>query len=264
METNEPLKICFDRVIPEHLDPQGAHHHEAQVTHAQKALGNKKVFEGLDPEETITGVRLAVIRSKAWPDGHRLKCRFLDGTPVQRQRVMQCAKKWEAYADIHIDFVDTMDEQVRIAFMPGQGSWSAVGTDALNAAYFPKHQPTMNFGWLVDNTEDKEYDRVVIHEFGHALGCVHEHQSPTATLKWNVAEVYRAFAGPPNYWKKEEIDHNILRKYSPAGVEASLFDEESIMLYQFPAQLFTDLKGTKENTVLSPMDKQMIGSMYPR
>jgi len=43
---------------------------------------------------------------------------------------------------------------------------------------FHHHEPTMNYGWLKDDTDDVEYRRVVIHEFGHALGAIHEHQNP--------------------------------------------------------------------------------------
>ena len=85
------------------------------------------------------------------------------------------------------------DEQVRIAFLPGQGSWSGVGTDALDESAFPKTDPTMNFGWLEDETDATGYERVVVHEFGHALGCVHEHQSPNEKLQWNVPKVYASF-----------------------------------------------------------------------
>jgi hypothetical protein len=34
-----------------------------------------------------------------------------------------------------------------------------VGTDCLVASYFPEHQPTMNFGWLKDDTAEREYQR---------------------------------------------------------------------------------------------------------
>jgi hypothetical protein len=122
----------------------------------------------------------------------------------------------------------------------------------------------MNFGWLADDTEDTEYERVVVHEFGHALGCIHEHQSPTEHLKWNKDAVYKYFSGPPNYWSKEDIDSNVLEKYSPKGITATVFDSQSIMLYQFSADLFTDHKGTPNNTHLSKKDEQLIGQMYPQ
>jgi hypothetical protein len=122
----------------------------------------------------------------------------------------------------------------------------------------------MNFGWLNDDTPDDEYERVVVHEFGHALGCIHEHQQPNEHLKWNQDAVYAAFSGPPNYWSKADIDHNILEKYSPQGISATRFDRKSIMLYQFDGSLFTDKKGTPLNTHLSQLDEEMIGQMYPK
>jgi hypothetical protein len=139
-----------------------------------------------------------------------------------------------------------------------------VGRDALNTRYFPLHQPTMNYGWLRDNTEEDEYTRVVLHEFGHALGCIHEHQSPTFTRRWNVAAVMKYFQGPPNYWSAQDIQVNVLGKYSPRGLSATRFDPKSIMLYSFDGALFADGLGpTNSNTTLSRSDVAMIRSMYP-
>jgi hypothetical protein len=207
---------------------------------------------------------MAVVNLKKWPNGQTLRCRFLDGSATQRKKVEAKAHIWEDYANITFAFVTDDDAEVRISFAADPGSWSAVGTDALVEDYFPKYQPTMNYGWLQDDTEDEEYERVVVHEFGHALGCIHEHQSPKAKLKWNKAAVYRAFSGPPNYWSKDDIDHNILQKYSPQGISATDFDDESIMLYQFDGALFTDGKGTPLNTHLSDHDKEFIAQMYPK
>jgi hypothetical protein len=103
----------------------------------------------------------------------------------------------------------------------------------------------------------------VVHEFGHALGCIHEHQSPEVTLNWNKEAVYAAFSGPPNNWTKEAIDQNILDKYSPDGIDATAFDRKSIMLYQFDASLFTPPKATPLNTELSKHDEAFIRTMYP-
>jgi len=41
----------------------------------------------------------------------------------------------------------------------------------------------MNLGWPNDNSEDSEISLVVLYEFGHALGCHHEHQSQAASTR---------------------------------------------------------------------------------
>jgi hypothetical protein len=177
--------------------------------------------------------------------------------------VERYAHEWEEHANIEFIFGDDKDAQIRISFSADTGSWSAVGTDALNAKYFPRYQPTMNFGWLKDATENSEYRRVVLHEFGHALGCIHEHESPNETLQWDENAVYEYFSGAPNYWSKADIKHNVLSRYSAKGMKFTRFDRASIMLYMFPGTLFKTGKGTPNNTNLSPGDKQFIGTLYP-
>jgi hypothetical protein len=122
----------------------------------------------------------------------------------------------------------------------------------------------MNYGWLRDATAEDEYSRVVLHEFGHALSCIHEHQSPKFDRRWNTDAVMRYFQGPPNFWSPADIRHNVLSKYSPSGISATQFDPKSIMLYSFDGALFADGLGpTNSNTKLSPRDIKMIKEMYP-
>jgi hypothetical protein len=146
---------------------------------------------------------------------------------------------------------------------PGN-SWSAVGTDALVERYFPRHQPTMNFGWLEDDTPEDELSRVIIHEFGHAIGCIHEHQNPAGGIQWNEAAVIEYYSGPPNYWDEATIRFNILDRYRANQLRGTTFDPESIMLYAFPAELTKDGVGTRENDRLSATDIAFIAKAYPR
>jgi hypothetical protein len=277
--------ICFDRVIPEGYAPARSMAQRAAVSRYAATLQQKsgvpvrdvsarasfgqnvaKVenLGELDANHPITVARMAIILQKQWENGHTLRCTFLDGDDLQQQKVQDNARKWQDYANIQLNFGNDPDAEIRISFQADSGSWSAIGTDCLVTDYFPQYQPTMNFGWLRDDTSDAEYERVVVHEFGHALGCIHEHQSPNEHLKWNVESVYATFSGPPNYWSKDDIDHNILEKYSPNGISATRFDKKSIMLYEFDGSLFTDGKGTPLNTTLSKLDEQMIGQMYPK
>ncbi len=266
MNTKADLKICCDHIIPENLHPARAMMHKAHIATALYGTGFKtprELFRDIDPTKDIPPVRMAVIDAKKWPVGSTLKCRFLGGSEAQKDKAIKMAGEWMDYANIDISFVDTEDGHIRIAFIEGQGSWSAIGVDAVDSS-IPKDEPTMNFGWLDETTDDVEWRRVVVHEFGHALGCIHEHQSPNEHLKWNKQAVYDYFSGPPNYWDKETIDQNILEKYSPEGRSAALFDPKSIMLYMFPAEMFLDHKATNNNTDLSEKDKAFIKKMYPR
>jgi hypothetical protein len=121
----------------------------------------------------------------------------------------------------------------------------------------------MNFGWLAPDTDDVEYQRVVLHEFGHALGCIHEHQHPEAGIPWDTEAVYARYSGPPNNWTRQQIDINLLDKYARDQTQFSQFDPESIMLYSIPNALTSGDWSVGWNTDLSETDVQFIGTVYP-
>jgi hypothetical protein len=205
--------------------------------------------------------KMALVAGKQWNDGKKLGVHFMDGSAIQKARVKEQAVKWSKFANIAFNFAaGKASAQIRISFVADDGSWSYIGTDCLG---IDRKEPTMNFGWLKDDTDATEYERVVVHEFGHALGAIHEHQNPKGGIQWNLPAVYAYFAGPPNFWTKEETDVNVVGKYSVNQLNASKYDPNSIMLYQFDGALIKGGKPTKFNTRLSRGDKRFIRKQYP-
>ena len=73
----------------------------------------------------------------------------------------------------------------------------------------------------------------VLHEFGHVLGLLHEHQSPIkGIVQWDVPKVLEKFRGPPNFWSDEDIRSQILDRYETDSVTGSEYDRWSIMHYR--------------------------------
>lgn len=78
-------------------------------------------------------------------------------------------------ANISFSFISEGTPQIRIGFDPNGGSWSFVGKE--NNSVEPG-KPTMNLGWLSGDQITIDEQSVILHEFGHAIGLGHEHQSP--------------------------------------------------------------------------------------
>jgi hypothetical protein len=221
------------------------------------AINPRLLPQGVMPD--ISSVFLAAITGKLWQPGRTLRVRFLDGDPRVQERIAPFAHSWSEHANITFVFGDDPDAEIRISFQ-NQGSWSYLGTDAL---VIPKSQPTMNFGWLTPATANDEYLRVVTHEFGHALGCIHEHQNPANNIPWDRDAVYRYYQGPPNYWSREQVDVNLFTRYEADITQFSEFDPKSIMLYPIPNEFTVGDYEIGWNQELSALDKQFISTIYP-
>ena len=114
----------------------------------------------------------------------------------------------------------------------------------------------MNLGWFDVAT--------VIHEFGHVLGLVHEHQNPRGAIDWNIDKVYDYYENDPFDWSEERINTNIINKYDKEQINGSEFDPCSIMLYFFPANITNNGVGQHQNLRLSGTDIKYISEQYPK
>ena len=193
-----------------------------------------------------------------WEKGTTICVRFLDGDRETRARVRQYAKMWEKYANIEFKFVSRMRaSHIRIDFDLEKGHNSFIGTNNLKV---PRRKATMNLA-ISHRTPDYEVRRVVLHEFGHVLGCVHEHSSPAAQIPWNRQAVYDHYLTMYN-WKPDKVKLNVLDAATNV-TQFSHFDCNSIMLYSIPAYLTNGRLAVEWNTELSDTDKSFIAMMYP-
>ncbi len=207
---------------------------------------------------------LATYTEKMWEPGETIPVSFniIGGSLYLIDLVKQFAKEWELYANIRIEFVSNFAEgKIRVGFKEGAGSYSMIGRDALLA---PVTLTTMNFGWLTTLPAGSPFIRqVILHEFGHALGFLHEHQTFGTAIPWDKEKVYAYYAEAPNNWPKEKVDQNIFYKYSYPSTNYSSFDRQSIMLYPVPKELTTTGDSIPWNMKLSSTDKQYAALFYP-
>lgn len=207
--------------------------------------------------------KMALELKNKWPKGSVINVAFLDGVKSVQDKIKKVVKAWTApdTANLKVVFVkDPNQADIRITFM-FPGSWSVIGT---SCQALSKETATMNFGWLTPSSKADEVRRVVLHEFGHALGLIHEHQNPVGSIPWNKDAVIKSLSGPPNNWDAAKIEHNMFEVYKVPDVDATEVDPKSIMIYPIPKEWVTDPKFAAElNTDLSPTDKSKIHSLYP-
>lgn len=252
-------RICVQKILP---------HHQQELY----AIHNS----GLSPEHAQK-LQAAFYTKKLWPKNSKIRIAFtetgnqvtrtnLQGgkkvdplqNKVENMSVQQAVKKVvreriKPLVNLDIEFVkEPSQANVRISFDPNGGAWSLVGTDHLHQ----KTGPTMNLGWFDVPT--------TIHEFGHMLGMIHEHQNPKGEkIHWDDAKVF-AWASRTQGWSEEITEQNIINKYNRNSINGSNFDPLSIMLYFFPAELTTNNIGTKQNLRMSGLDAMWISKMYPK
>ena len=227
------------------------------------SLFPRRMFRAHNIHPEYESYAMGLVPESRWLPGRTIRISFLNGSETIRERIKHFAIKWLDHANLNFHFVSNGPADVRIAikWKGDNSSWSKLGVEALMQS--DQDEPTMNFGWLTPTTRLEEYSSVVLHEFGHALGCIHEHQHPRNGIPWNIRAVYNYYMGPPNNWSKERVDFNIFETYSENKTQFSKLDKDSIMMYPIDPQLTNGNFSVGWNTELSPTDKSFIGIQYP-
>ena len=259
-------KICVQKILPRHYEifnkfQQGSlpEHHKLAAAFYRKKIWpqNSKIYITFlqdNPQILITPIsQMDTTNGPIDP----LQKKFANISPTEIPNAIKeiVQKRIQPLINLKLIFTDANTAKnetnhVKIDFDPSNGAWSLVGTDCVG-----EKGATMNLGWFDVAT--------VMHEFGHVLGLIHEHQNPKGTdIQWNDAAVY-TWAQNTQGWDQKTTQTNILNKYKSNQINGSSFDPLSIMLYFFPSNLTLNNKGTNQNLWISGEDALWLNKTYP-
>jgi hypothetical protein len=212
---------------------------------------------------------------RLWSTPRKLTLCFLGGTASLRKQVIDDAtSSWplpqltedRLTFDPHSlstlpDCAASPSADIKISFQAGGGHWSYVGSESA------LHNPSMNFDRL-DSLSRQDARKIVAHEFGHALGLEHEHQSPIVPdCGWNFNYILTRYQWRDEKHMKFNFERlqNYLQQSRPAYV-FSAYDKLSVMHYSFQPEAFN--AGEKSPCYVAPnvfpsqLDKTAIRLAY--
>lgn len=210
--------------------------------------------------------KAAVSVGNLWDPGSTIRVGFLDSDPWYHEQVKTHLTGWTDAVNLHFEFVPANDPSadVRVTFAYNRVYDSLLGRDAhdrvkgqgdytMRLGIDPQHAPDMiNF--------------YVLHEFGHVLGLVHEHQSPgAAAIDWNERAVIDYYLRTNPSWTEDVVRNNILTRliYKAQVQNFTAFDADSVMLYPIPEGLANNVTRPGFNTQLSASDRRFCEMLYP-
>ncbi|NJO16739.1 MAG: hypothetical protein HC877_13625 [Thioploca sp.] len=195
---------------------------------------------------------------------------------VVADAVIKTASAWSQYGNIYFRRTSWDEADIRIRFRE-KGSYSVVGTDAQERS---QHEETMNLAFSFLNSPEN-FRGTVLHEFGHAIGLRHEHNSPNVAYHWNEAQIIAELAKWG--WDEPKVRSNVidslLKGNSISAFFVTEFDPNSIMIYYLPKTWVSaeDLADPQKcpdadteyycvapKTDLSTQDKAGIAGFYPQ
>ena len=237
-------------------------------------------------ENEVRG-RSVIDLARLWDAGREITVAFRGGNLRARQEIARLANKWADHGNFAFRFTDaagnflewrsfdrTFAADIRISF-DQPGYWSLLGTDSRLGTIIRPSQASMNLAGMQDGVLSADEQGTVIHEFGHALGFHHEHQSPAGgcddEFRWEDDArgpgIYTTLGGPPNNWSRARVNFNLKQLPNSSAFDHSTHDPDSIMHYSFPSWMFKRGASspcfTDRNNELSQLDIAGVQRAYP-
>lgn len=218
-----------------------------------------------------------------WPKGQVITVNFFDSnrrlaffkskvTPFVRAQVEKYAHVWEHYANIKFQFVDDKDDaMIRIKVSSdkkgiggqtiGYGDGGGLGKNLLTV---PEREFNMELYGFDATTSEEEFSEIVIHEFGHALGLVHEHRHWGANIDQDIYFKYlmRTYGWSLKQAKDQASIYDDAAR-AMYGLETTAYDKYSIMHYDVPKECTKNKLPIRSSNKLSQRDKAFIATVYP-
>ena len=201
-----------------------------------------------------------------WDNGKTITVKFIGegGSPKLREKIKVAAKEWEKYANISFNFVESGEANIRVLVTDKGGCNSVVGTVAL---FRDSNEKTMNLDSNFFYNRGFFFDvlltSTVQHEFGHAIGLLHEH-SYKGKIQWNKEVVYKEAYERDKEWDKAMVDFQIFMQHESLYTNGFAYDPLSIMHYGYPASWTLNNIEIKSNFKISELDKATVGLLYPK
>jgi hypothetical protein len=243
------------------------------VVHAEDVVELKKAF----------GTGAPVLRGvfndlNLWPSGTTLIACFYGGEPKLRDLFVTAARLWLPETSLKVDFGGSngfrecnngVTADIRISFNQ-KGSWSYIGTDSLRPEIIKKGA-SLNIqtdGLPFERLNLQRIKETVTHEFGHAIGLLHEHQSPEAHCgdEFDWPKIFD-FAQKNWGWNEEEVRTNFEPYISDPRLRETPYDRDSIMHYALADWMFKKGKLSRcyvsEPRSMSKLDRATALAAYP-
>lgn len=266
---------------------------------------HNRSLRALSAPSTGLSPRFILTLSKRWNHGQTLTIAFKGGDAALHKKIADTVTEWTKYANLKFDFGNTgsggyrrwspsdksFKADIRVSF-DQSGYYSLVGNDSINMQVTRPGEESLNLSGF-DQKLPSDWKAVALHEFGHAIGFEHEHQSPVAPCDFRFDDdpgyvpttdsfgqyipdskgrrpgLYTLLGGPPNNWPQAVVDFNLKQLPESHAYEVGPFDKDSIMKYFFESWMF--VSGTSspcytssENQTLSQGDKTGAAKVYPK